>query len=78
MRRNGSGTVTTVKLPKTFIRRLKVVTGEQKANRAVRIVCEEGIRFAKRQRLKALAGTFRLPYFEASQRLDRRRDQRLR
>jgi len=78
MDRQGKGLVTTVKLPKVFIMRLKSVTGEKKANRAVRLVCEEGIRFAQRQRLKALAGTLRLPYLEEGARADARRDRRLR
>ncbi len=78
MRETGKGMITTVKLPKVFIIRLKSVTGEKKANRAVRIVCEQGIRFAQRQRLKALAGTLRLPYLEAGGRIDALRDDRLR
>ena len=78
MHRQGRGLVTTVKLPKVFILRLKSVTGEKKANHAVRIACEEGIRFAQRQRLKALAGTMRLQYLEEGERADSMRDRRLR
>ena len=78
MRRHREGLVTTVKLPKAFILRLKTVTGERKANRAVRALCEEGVRFAQRQRLKALAGTLRLPYIEEGERADAMRDHRLR
>ena len=77
MGRGQRGLVTTVKLPKVFIMRVKAVTGERKANRAVRLACEEGLRFAKRQHLKILAGTLRLPYLEAGERVERARDHRM-
>jgi hypothetical protein len=77
MKRHKVGTVTTVKLPKAFIARLKSLTGQRNANRAVKIVCEQGIRFTKRLQLKALAGTLHLSSFEEGQQKDISRDHRL-
>ena len=76
-RRGAGGVVTTVKLPKIFLSRLKAITGQRTATQAVRLACEEGVRFARRRRLQALAGTLRLAYLDDAQRADARRDWRL-